>query len=203
MQSIWLENHILTLRSDVPVPALTAGQALVRVRQAGICGTDLALRDGYYPFTGVLGHEFVGEVMDAPEAPEWVARRVVGEINVACTTCAECKAGRSMHCERRTVLGIRDWNGAFAEYLKLPLANLHRVPDNLSDEKAVFTEPLAAALEIQQQVPGLSAARVLVVGAGRLGQLVAQTLALTGCDLQVWPPCAPAGCWSPADCLAG
>ena len=167
------------------MPGLAVGQALVRVRLAGICSTDLALRDGYYPFTGIPGHEFVGQVVEVPGAPEWLAQRVVGEINIRCGVCAPCKAGRTSHCEQRAALGIRAWDGAFAEYLKLPLVNLHRVPENLSDEQAVFTEPLAAALEIQQQVPNLGSARVLVVGAGRLGQLIAQTLALTGCDLRV------------------
>ena len=185
MQSLWVENNILSVRNDLPIPALEAGQALIRVRLAGVCSTDLAVLGGYSPFVGVPGHEFVGQVVAAPGAPEWVGQRVVGEINITCGVCAACRAGRKTHCEKRSALGIHSWNGAFAEYLKLPLANLYRVPDTLSDEGAVFTEPLAAALEIQEQLPGLGSERILVVGAGRLGQLVAQTLALTGCDLQV------------------
>ncbi len=139
---------------------------------------------GYYPYTGILGHEFVGEVVDAPDR-SWVGARVVGEINAVCNTCEACLNGRPTHCENRTVLGIVNRDGIFAEFTTLPLQNLHRVPDSVSDEAAVFTEPLAAALEIQQQVQIKPTDRVLLIGAGRLGQLIAQTLALTGCDLRV------------------
>lgn len=182
MRAVWLENQTLTLR-EVPVPAL-AGEALIRVRLAGICGTDLELVRGYYPFTGIPGHEFVGEVVEAPEEG-WQGQRVVGEINAVCGTCEQCRAGRPTHCERRTVLGILGRDGVHAEYTRLPLANLHRVPESVPDEAAVFVEPLAAALEIQQQVQIRPTDRVLLIGAGRLGQLIAQTLALTGCDLRV------------------
>ncbi len=156
----------------------------MRIRKAGICSTDLELVKGYYPYTGILGHEFVGEVIKASD-PSWTGQRVVGEINAVCGACESCKAGRPTHCENRTVLGIVNRDGVFAEYTTLPLANLHRVPDSVSDEAAVFTEPLAAALEIQQQVQFKPADRVLVIGAGRLGQLIAQTLGLIGCDLHV------------------
>jgi len=139
---------------------------------------------GYYPFTGIIGHEFVGDVVECDD-PAWVGQRVVGEINVICGNCEQCLGGRSTHCESRTVLGITKRNGTFAEYTTLPIANLHRVPASVPDELAVFTEPLAAALEIQQQVHIRPTDRVLVIGAGRLGQLIAQTLALTGCDLRV------------------
>lgn len=185
MQAIWLENQNLCFRQDMPLPSLPSGEALVRVRLAGICATDLELVGGYYSFTGVLGHEFVGEVIEAPGRPELTGQRVVGEINAACGDCDTCRAGLPTHCERRTVLGIADRHGSFAEYLALPLGNLHRVPDTVTDEAAVFTEPLAAALEIQEQVHIRPSDRLLVIGAGRLGQLIAQTLALTGCDLQV------------------
>lgn len=182
MQSLWLENNQISLR-DVPQPN-KPGEALIKMRKVGICSTDLELVKGYYPYTGILGHEFVGEVMDAPDK-SWVGQRVVGEINAACGTCEACRSGRPTHCENRTVLGIVNRDGAFAEYTSLPLENLHRVPDSVSDDMAVFTEPLAAALEIQQQVQINPTDRVLLVGAGRLGQLIAQTLALTGCDLRV------------------
>jgi len=188
MQSLWLENQSLSLR-DIPRPA-NPGEALIRIRLSGICGTDLEMLRGYYPFTGVLGHEFVGELLELPEASsglsaDWIGKRVVGEINVACGTCKQCRNGRPTHCEQRSVLGIANRDGVHAGYTTLPLANLHIVPDSIPDEAAVFTEPLAAALEIQQQVHIRPADRVLLVGAGRLGQLIAQTLALTGCDLRV------------------
>lgn len=184
MKALWLEDKTLSVR-DVPVPdAAACGEALIRVRLSGICSTDLELTRGYYPYTGVLGHEFVGEVVESPDA-DWLGARVVGEINAACTTCPTCRAGRPTHCESRTVLGIVNRDGAHAEYLRLPLANLHRVPDSVSDDAAVFTEPLAAAAEILQQVHVAPADRVLLIGAGRLGQLVAQVLVLTGAELHV------------------
>jgi threonine dehydrogenase-like Zn-dependent dehydrogenase len=185
MTALWLENQALQLREDLPVPHPKPGEALIRVRLAGICATDLELVRGYYPFTGVPGHEFVGEVIEASGQPAWQGRRVVGEINLACGECFQCQSGRPRHCERRSVLGIKNTWGAFAEYLILPVENLHTVPPQLADEAAVFTEPLAAALEIQEQIRVGSNDRVLVIGAGRLGQLVAQTLAPTGCELGV------------------
>ena len=176
LRALWLENRQLRLRDDVPRPMPSPAEALVRVIVAGICNTDIELTRGYYPFTGIPGHEFVGE---------WEGKRVVGEINAACHACDACSAGRPTHCERRTVLGIKDRNGAFAEYLTLPAENLHIVPDEIETEDALFTEPLAAALEIQEQVSIDRNDRVLVVGDGKLGQLVAQTLALTRCHLMV------------------
>ncbi len=184
MQAVWLGGDPV-VRSDLPRPEPGPGQALVRVRLAGICGTDLQLMKGYYPFCGIPGHEFVGEIAAAADAPERVGERVVGEINLTCGGCRECRADRASHCLQRKVLGIRDWNGAFAQWLVLPLSNLHRVPDGVGDEAAVFTEPLAAALAIPQQVPLRPADRVLLVGAGRLGQLIARVLRLSGCDLRV------------------
>jgi threonine dehydrogenase-like Zn-dependent dehydrogenase len=182
MQALWLENNQLSFK-DVPQPT-SPGEALIKIRKAGICGTDLELVKGYYPFTGIPGHEFVGEVIESA-VPSWIGKRVVGEINAACGTCEQCRNGRPTHCEARTVLGIINRDGVFAEYTALPLENLHLVPDEVSDEAAVFTEPMAAALEIQQQVQIRPEDRVLLIGAGRLGQLIAQTLVLTGCDLRV------------------
>ncbi|MGB3205225.1 MAG: alcohol dehydrogenase catalytic domain-containing protein [Crinalium sp.] len=183
MKAIWLENQQLQLRTDAPIPEPQPGEALVRVVSAGICNTDLELLKGYYPYTGILGHEFVGIVEQGSE--QLIGQRVVGEINAACGECRFCVTGQPTHCENRSVLGIVNRNGAFAEYLTLPIKNLHRVPECITTEKATFTEPLAAALEIQQQVQVRPEDRVLVVGDGKLGQLVAQTLALTGCDLLV------------------
>jgi threonine dehydrogenase-like Zn-dependent dehydrogenase len=182
MQAVWLENNQISMR-DVPQPN-NPSEALIKIRKAGICSTDLELVKGYYPYTGILGHEFVGEVVDASDSA-WLGSRVVGDINAVCGLCEACRNGRPTHCENRTVLGIVNRDGIFAEYTSLPLENLHRVPDSVPDEMAVFTEPLAAALEIQQQIQVKPTDRVLVIGAGRLGQLIAQTLALTGCDLHV------------------
>ncbi len=185
MRALWLEGQALRLRDDLPAPNPAEGEALVRVRVAGICNTDLELVRGYYPYTGVPGHEFVGVVEEAAGAPEWVSRRVVGEINAACGECPTCRAGRRTHCERRTVLGIAGRDGVFATHARLPARNLHAVPESVPDEVAVFTEPTAAALELQEQVRVGPGDRVVVVGAGKLGNLVAQTLALTGCRLLV------------------
>jgi threonine dehydrogenase-like Zn-dependent dehydrogenase len=182
MKALWLEENKTSLR-DVTQPN-KSNEALIKIRKAGICSTDLELVKGYYPYTGILGHEFVGEVIEAEDI-SWIGQRVVGEINAVCNQCEQCLNGRPTHCENRTVLGIVNRDGTFAEYIQLPITNLHRVPDTVPDEMAVFTEPLAAALEIQQQVQIKPTDRVLLIGAGRLGQLIAQTLALTGCDLRV------------------
>lgn len=182
MQALWLENNQISLR-DVLQP-VKPEEALIKVCKAGICSTDLELVKGYYPYKGILGHEFVGKVVDAPDKA-WIGRRVVGEINAVCGGCEACLNGRPSHCENRTVLGIVNRDGVFAEYTTLPLENLQPVPDTVPDEMAVFTEPLAAALEIQQQIQVKPTDRVLLIGAGRLGQLIAQTLALSGCDLHV------------------
>ena len=186
MIGLWLENGQLTLNTTLPTPVPLVNEALVRVVQAGICNTDLELIRGYYPYTGVLGHEFVGVVEQAPTGFEHLeGQRVVGEINAACGNCNACDAGRETHCENRTVLGILARNGAFAEYLTLPARNLHILPDSVPDEVAVFTEPLAAALQIQEQITLHQKDRVLVVGDGKLGQLIARTLHRTGCYLCV------------------
>lgn len=182
MNALWLEDNRISLR-DIPQPR-KPGEALIKVRKAGICSTDLELVKGYYPYTGVIGHEFVGDVIEADE-PSWIGQRVVGEINAVCRQCEQCLNGRPTHCEKRTVLGIVNRDGTFAEFTQLPITNLHLVPESVTDEMAVFTEPLAAALEIQDQVQIKPTDRVLLIGAGRLGQLIAQTLALSGCDLRV------------------
>ncbi|MBF2066017.1 MAG: alcohol dehydrogenase catalytic domain-containing protein [Calothrix sp. C42_A2020_038] len=181
MKGLWLENQQLQLRTDIPIPEQGSEEALVRVCKAGICNTDIELTRGYYPYSGVLGHEFVGVVEQGP--PNLIHKRVVGEINAACGKCRYCLKAIPTHCENRTVLGIVNRNGAFADYLSLPIANLHVIPDHLPTDVATFTEPIAAALEIQQQISISADHQVLVVGDGKLGQLVAQTLFLTGCDL--------------------
>lgn len=181
MKGLWLENQQLRFRSDLPLPESAIDESLVRVIRAGICNTDLELIRGYYPYCGILGHEFVGIVEKGPDHLR--GQRVVGEINATCGQCRYCLNAQSRHCENRTVLGIVNRNGAFADYLTLPTDNLHLVPDGMITDIAVFTEPVAAALEIQEQIHIDANDRVLVVGDGKLGLLVAQTLALTGCDM--------------------
>ncbi|HSB67569.1 MAG TPA: alcohol dehydrogenase catalytic domain-containing protein [Anaerolineales bacterium] len=185
MRGLWLQDQKLEYRTDMPTPLPGNGEALIHVSLAGVCSTDLELLRGYYPFSGIPGHEFVGEVVSSPAEPSWTGKRVVGEINIACGLCTMCLTGLPRHCEQRKTLGIHDWNGVFAEYLVLPLVNLHEVPAQIPDESAVFTEPIAAACEILEQVELNNKERVLIIGAGRLGQLVAQVLQATGCSIEV------------------
>lgn len=186
MRAAVVRNGSLIVRNDYPTPRPTGDEALIRVRLAGVCATDIELLRGYKGgFQGVLGHEFVGEVVRSPADPSWEGRRVVGEINVGCGRCALCRRGLAKHCRQRTSLGIIGRDGAFADYTLLPLQNLHPVPDSLPDEVAVFTEPLAAAYELLEQASIGPGRRVIVVGDGRLGLLCAFVLAQTGCDLTV------------------
>lgn len=164
--------------TDRPDPSAGPGTAVIRVTWAGICNTDLEICKGYMGFRGVLGHEFVGKVVEGPD--EWAGKRVVGEINFGCGACPECARGVQRHCARRTVMGILDADGAFAEKVEMPVDNLHAVPDAISDEAAVFVEPLAAAFEILEQIhvhPGMDCT---VLGDGKLGLLAAQVLHLAG-----------------------
>jgi len=182
MKALRFEEGVLRL-SDVPVPERN-DEAIVRVTLAGICSTDLQITRGYAGFSGTLGHEFVGVVERSPD-PDQIGRRVVGEINAGCGACELCRAGDSRHCAGRTVLGIHDRDGAFAEYLSLPPRNLFAVPEQLTDRQAVFVEPLAAACEILDQVSINETHRVAVIGDGKLGQLIARVLATTGCELEL------------------
>jgi alcohol dehydrogenase len=166
---------------SVAIPEPAPGEALVKVHLAGICKTDVEITRGYMDFRGILGHEFVGTVVASPDEG-LVRSRVVGEINTGCGACSYCREGLERHCPNRTVLGIAGRDGAMAEYLTLPVRNLVPVPAGLSDEKAVFTEPLAAALEILEQVKIVPAYSVAVLGDGKLGLLVSMVLRLTGCD---------------------
>jgi len=175
------------VRKERPLPKLRPRWALVRVRLAGICNTDIEILRGYHDFRGTPGHEFVGEVVEirgvsARERARWMGRRVVGEINVTCSaygyrpTCGFCRRGLKTHCARRTVLGILAHDGAFAEYLALPLENLHAIPDAISDEQAVVVEPLAAACEILDQIDIKKFRDAAVLGDGKLAQLIARVL---------------------------
>lgn len=181
MQALIFDTR-LSFRKDYPDPKPGPGEALIRVTLAGICATDLEIVRGYMVYRGIPGHEFVGIVEESPDR-EWIGRRVVGEINAACGRCPTCQRGRPTHCPHRTVLGIEGRDGVFAEYLTLPVANLHAVPENVPDEEAVFAEPLAAAFRIPEQVVIGPESQVYVLGDGRLGLLVAQVLHATGCRL--------------------
>jgi alcohol dehydrogenase len=172
----------LKLVPDYAQPAPTEGEALIRVLLAGICNTDLEITQGYMGFRGVLGHELVG-VVERCEDPSLIGKRVVGEINCYCASCPTCLSGSPSHCPQRTTLGIWGRDGCLSDYCTLPLRNLHLVPAEVSDPQAVFTEPLAAALEILEQVHLRPTQKVVVLGDGKLGLLVAQVLRLNGCDL--------------------
>ncbi|WP_428937710.1 MDR/zinc-dependent alcohol dehydrogenase-like family protein [Fontivita pretiosa] len=165
-------------------PAISDGDTLLRVRQAGICATDLEITKGYMGFRGVLGHEFVAEVISSPDR-DLIGQRVCGEINIVCGRCDLCLSGLSNHCRARSVLGILNHDGAFADYLRLPAVNLHVVPGNVDDDHAVFVEPLAAAFQVLKQIQLDGRKWVTVLGDGRLGLLVAQVLRNAGCPVRV------------------
>ncbi|MEZ4516801.1 MAG: alcohol dehydrogenase catalytic domain-containing protein [Chloroflexota bacterium] len=188
MQALFVDSGKLTLRRDVPIPEPAPGETLIRISLCGICSTDLEIVRGYAGFSGILGHEFVGVVerTGSTEDENWVGRRVVGTINIGCGECNECLANGPEHCPNRTVLGIINKDGIFADYAVLPVSNLLPVPQSIPDELAVFTEPLAAALRIREQIPVRPTARIAVVGPGRLGLLVAQVLALSGSKVIVF-----------------
>lgn len=177
--------------SDVPLAPVPAGEVRIKTSVAGVCNTDLEICKGYMGFQGVLGHEFVGTVVEcAADIPveaqkRWLGKRVVGEINCGCGKCALCLAGDTRHCRQRTTLGIDRRPGVFAEYFNLPVANLFEVPAGVTDEQAVFTEPLAAAWNVLETAHILPNSRVMVLGDGKLGQLCAQVLHLAGCELTV------------------
>lgn len=175
MLALTLATSPPTLR-EVPSPTLPRDHALIDLRLAGICGTDLELVRGYKRHHDVLGHEFVGVVTRCPDAPQWEGQRVTGEINLPCGQCERCAAGLGNHCSARRVLGILEHPGCFAEQLTLPVANLHAIPDALTDEQAVFTEPLAAAFQIFEQLTLDPTTPVAVVGDGKLGLLIALAL---------------------------
>ncbi len=177
-------DKALAFQPRHPDPSTLGGDTLVRVRQAGICSTDLEIVKGYMNFRGVLGHEFVGEVVSSP-VKDLIGQRVCGEINIVCGRCDLCLSGLSSHCRNRSVLGILEHNGAFAEYLRLPSINLHVLPKTVDDDSAVFVEPLAAAFQVVKQVQVDSRKWVTVLGDGRLGLLVAQVLRDAGCPVRV------------------
>lgn len=177
-------NNELSYLTDYPVPRPKQDEALIRVTYAGICNTDIEITKGYMGFRGVLGHEFVGVVEKCSERG-FLGKRVVGEINLGCGKCLYCRNKMPNHCPDRSVLGILNKDGAFAEYVTLPVRNLHKIPNSIPDEEAIFIEPLAAAHEIIDQVGISSSDRVCVLGDGKLGLLVAQVIETAGCKLSV------------------
>ena len=176
MKATFFNGKQIIFDNNYPDPEFN--ETLVRVNLAGICGTDLEILNGYMKYSGILGHEFVGTVVKSSNS-NLIGKRVVGEINAGCTKCDFCIRGMERHCPSRTVLGILKRNGAFAEFLSLPEKNLHVIPDSISDEQAVFVEPLAAAFEINEQISLKPEWNVAVVGDGRLAQLIIQVIKLT------------------------
>lgn len=183
MLALAVQDGVLALRNDVAVPVPQEGEVLIRPLLAGICNTDLELVRGYYEYAGIMGHEFVGEVVQGPA--DWLGQRVVGDINIGCGHCEFCLQGVESQCLNRMALGIHDRAGVFAEYFTLPIGNLHIVPPTVTDTQAVFVEPLAAALQVLTMVHIKPTDRVAVLGAGKLGLLVAQVLHLNGAVLDV------------------
>ena len=181
MQALVLNNGIWSCTTSAEMPRPGPGESLVQVRYAGLCGTDLELSSGYYGFSGIPGHEFVGRVLEGPRQ----GMRVVADINVGCGDCFRCTSGQHRHCQQRTVIGIKGRAGAFAQYLSVPDQNLLMVPDQLSDELAVYAEPVAAALEVIEQVAEARPTEVLVIGAGRLGMITGQVLASFGVKVKM------------------
>ena len=181
MRAIVLETDDVQVDMVRPAPIPAAEEVMVRVTRAGVCETDLQLIKGYMGFRGVLGHEFVGVAESGPLA----GQRVVGEINCACWQCNTCRIGFPTHCPNRTVIGILNHDGAFADMIAVPQRNLHRVPDAIPDDIAVFTEPVAAAFQIPAQIEIAGTERIVVLGDGRLGNLCAQVLASMADDVLV------------------
>jgi threonine dehydrogenase-like Zn-dependent dehydrogenase len=183
MKALVFDGQALRLESDQPAPTRADTMVVVRTVLAGICNTDLEIVRGYMGFTGVLGHELLGVVDEGPL--ELRGKRVVAEINYACGRCPSCEAGLGRHCATRTVMGILNQDGAFAESVAVPIANLHVVPEGVCDEAAVFAEPLAAAFEIREQLTIASGIETLVLGDGKLGLLVAMVLRDAGADVRL------------------
>lgn len=183
MKAAHWNGQYLAFDTAYPTPLANEHTALVRVSLVGICSTDLQIFQGYMEFNGIPGHEFVGEVIEGPNG--WIGQRVVGEINFACGQCPTCAKGLGRHCPTRRVMGILQADGTFAEYVAVPVTNLHPVPAQVSDEAAVFTEPLAAAFEILEQVHLQPSDNVVVFGDGKLGLLCAQVCHLTGARMHL------------------
>lgn len=183
MRGIFFDGK-LSYREDLIKPEIQGNESLIKILYAAICNTDKEIVKGYKNFTGILGHEFVGIVEDSTDK-SLIGKRVVGDINIGCGECDFCKKGFRNHCRSRKILGITNKDGAFAEYITLPNENIYIVPDNVTDIEAVFTEPLAAVLEITEMYHIKPRHKVAIIGDGKLAQLITQTISLTGCDLTV------------------
>jgi threonine dehydrogenase-like Zn-dependent dehydrogenase len=173
----------IRIEKNVPIPKRKPFEVLIRVLKAGICQTDLEIIKGYLHFQGILGHEFVG-IIEESSNQELLGKRIVGEINLACGKCIYCQKEMPSHCNARSVLGIKDKNGCFAEYITLPVNNIHVIPDSIANDEAIFVEPLAAALQILTQVHIRPRDDVIILGDGRLGHLCTQVMSLTGAQVQ-------------------
>ena len=183
MKAVVFDNG-LKLDTNYPKPSPKKGEALIKVNTIGICNTDYEITKGYMGYKGILGHEFTGIVTEInDENKNLLNKRVVGEINCGCGECEWCKKGLERHCPNRSTLGIWQREGCFAEYVCLPVKNLLEIPENVSDEEAVFTEPLAAALEILEQVHIPPYKKVAVLGDGKLGLMIALALNAAGLDI--------------------
>lgn len=177
MKGVYCDGSSIRLRDDLPVPQAQPGEVVLGVRTVGICDTDLQLARGYLGFQGILGHEFVGQTE--------TGQRVTAEINHPCRVCPVCLAGRPQHCPNRTVLGIVGHDGAMAEYVRVPAATLHQVPESLDDREAVFIEPLAAAFRITEQLELGPDLHMAILGDGKLGLLCAWVARLTGAQVHL------------------
>lgn len=187
MRTIYFHKHQAKLRDDAPRPTPATGEVLLRPLLRGICGTDKALLNGYAEFSGIPGHEFVAEVCEFGTGvePTWLGQRVVSKINIGCGQCEHCQQNVEEHCANRRVIGIRQHDGAFADYLLAPACNLVAVPNTISDQQAVFAEPLAAALRVETQLASQDYTRILIVGAGTLGQLIARVMVSAGKQVSI------------------
>lgn len=185
MKGIYFDGKTAAYREDLPVPAPSKTQSLIRITCAGVCNTDREVLKGYRPdFRGIMGHEFVG-IVETSNDPKWIGKCVVGELNAGCGHCIYCRTGREKHCMERKVIGMEGKDGCFAEYMTLENHLLHEIPDNLPSDAALLTEPLAAALEIPKQVHLDPETSVAVIGDGRLAYQIAGVLRLHGVDLTV------------------
>lgn len=187
MRALYFDGKNLNYTENYQKPEISLGRSIVKVILAAVCNTDREILRGYHAFQGVIGHEFIG-VVEQSDRKDMIGKRVAVELNSGCGECRYCRKGLEKHCENRESLGIHRVDGCFAEYISVDSRNLREVPESLTSEQAIFTEPLAAAINIQRQAKIPPNASVAVLGGGRLGFMTAQVLALCGCDITVLDP---------------